>query len=91
MTKAGSNQRNRGGATPRKVISIGSISQDVTLHKAESAWKPGRKQDQAEIDEDTKKTEVMPLVFVYVRKNTETKTWCNSHKVIQVWQNPVDI
>ncbi|XP_078338114.1 eukaryotic translation initiation factor 4 gamma 1-like isoform X6 [Crassostrea virginica] len=56
-TKRGSNQRNRGDATPRKVISIGSISQDVTLHKAESAWKPGRKQDQAEIDEDTKKTE----------------------------------
>ncbi|XP_065935828.1 eukaryotic translation initiation factor 4 gamma 3 isoform X4 [Magallana gigas] len=59
MTKGGSSQRNRGGgATPRKVISIGSITQDVTLHKAESAWKPGRKQEQAEVvDDDTKKTE----------------------------------
>lgn len=57
MTKGGSSQRNRGGgATPRKVISIGSITQDVTLHKAESAWKPGRKQEQAEVvDDDTKK------------------------------------
>lgn len=60
MTKGGSSQRNRGGgATPRKVISIGSITQDVTLHKAESAWKPGRKQEQAEVDDDTKKTEVI--------------------------------
>ncbi|XP_062567019.1 eukaryotic translation initiation factor 4 gamma 1-like isoform X2 [Saccostrea cucullata] len=59
ISKGGSNsQRSRGGgATPRKVISIGSISQEVNLHKAESAWKPARKKDQSEIDEDTKKTE----------------------------------
>lgn len=58
MTRGGSNSQRSRGVTPRKVISIGSISQDVTLHKAESAWKPGRKAEQAESDETTKNTEV---------------------------------
>ncbi|XP_056018647.1 eukaryotic translation initiation factor 4 gamma 3-like isoform X6 [Ostrea edulis] len=57
MTRGGSNSQRSRGVTPRKVISIGSISQDVTLHKAESAWKPGRKAEQAESDETTKNTE----------------------------------
>lgn len=33
-----------------------SIPQDVILHKAESPWRPRRKQDQTETDEDTKVT-----------------------------------
>lgn len=45
--------------TPIKVIFIGSISQDVTLHKAESAWKPRRMQDQTETDKIIKVTEVI--------------------------------
>lgn len=45
--------------TPIKVIFIGSISQDVTLHKAESAWRPRRMQDQTETDKTIKVTEVI--------------------------------
>lgn len=40
-----------------------SIPQDVILHKAESPWKPKRKQDQTEIDEVTKNTAV---IYIYV-------------------------
>lgn len=40
-----------------------SIPQDVILYKAESPWKPKRKQDQTEIDEVTKNTAV---IYIYV-------------------------
>lgn len=40
-----------------------SIPQDVILHKAESPWKPKRKQDQTEIDEVTKNT---AMIYIYV-------------------------
>lgn len=50
----------------RKATSF-SIPQDVILHKAESPWRPRRKQNQTETDEDTKVTAV---------KNQKLKSQC---------------
>lgn len=59
MKKRRSLSTNNQGTRDVKVIFIDSISQDVTLHKAESAWKPRRMQDQTETDKTIKITEVI--------------------------------
>ncbi|KAK3105045.1 hypothetical protein FSP39_015996 [Pinctada imbricata] len=50
-----SGAKGRGGSS-QKIINLGSLSQDIQLHKADSAWKPARKSEKS-VDEEDKKTE----------------------------------
>lgn len=69
-TRHGRSRESNKGPKPQRVKLNGkrkttsfSISQDAILHKAESPWKPKRKQDQTETDETSNVTEV---IYVHV-------------------------
>lgn len=80
-TQHGQSKKNSRGHKPKRIKLNGkrkatscSISQDVILHKAETPWKPKRKQDQTETEEDTKGTAVIYFYLCVELNQCKKKT-----------------
>ena len=50
MPRQPSNQKNKSGAPPPRQINLSISKQDIELHKAKEAWKPGQLAEKKEVD-----------------------------------------